>query len=172
MNQPPVADADGPYQGSPGHEITFTGEKSYDPDGNIVSWQWEFGDGSKGSGEVVTHAYTKSGEYQVKLTVIDNRGATGSDGTSARVNEPPVADADGPYQGKTKEPVTLTGAKSFDPDGKIVSWQWEFGDGSKGSGEVVTHTYKEPGKYKVKLTVTDNDGASSTDTTDVSIVKD
>jgi len=85
-------------------------------------------------------------------------------------NKPPVANAGGPYQGAPGYEITFTGKESYDIDGKIVSWRWDFGDGSKGSsGEVVTHAYKEPGSYKVTLTVTDNDGASSTDTTNAFI---
>ncbi|MFQ5812688.1 MAG: PKD domain-containing protein [Anaerolineae bacterium] len=165
---PPVADADGPYWGVVGEYITFTGEKSYDRDGEIVSWHWDFGDGSTDYGQVVTYAYEEPSTYNVTLIITDNDGASDSDTAAAEIGkpiEPPVADADGPYEGWVDEYIRFTGEKSYDPDGKIVSWQWDFGDGSKGSGEVVTHVYKEPGDYKVTLTVTDDDGASDSDTT-------
>jgi PKD repeat protein len=51
---------------------------------------------------------------------------------------------------------------SYDPDGMIVSWAWDFGDGTTGSGETVTHVYKAEGTYIVTLKVTDNDGLTAT----------
>ncbi|MEN3010687.1 MAG: PKD domain-containing protein [Candidatus Bipolaricaulaceae bacterium] len=51
--------------------------------------------------------------------------------------------------------------QSFDADGTITQWEWDFGDGSRASGPMVTHTYSSAGPYNVRLTVTDNCGASS-----------
>jgi hypothetical protein len=80
------------------------------------------------------------------------------------VNQPPVANA-GPD--RTVSPgtsVTFDGSASLDPDGVIVSYQWDFGDNTTASGQVVTHTYTNPGVFTVTLTVTDNDGAATSDT--------
>ena len=60
-------------------EIIFSPEGSYDPDGTIVSYEWNFGDGSSGTGQSVNHTYTSTGTYLATLTVRDNNGATGSD---------------------------------------------------------------------------------------------
>ncbi len=54
--------------------------------------------------------------------------------------------------------VPFDGSGSFDTDGTIIYYHWDFGDGSTGSGAAATHTYSAPGKYHVVLTVTDNDG--------------
>jgi len=61
------------------------------------------------------------------------------------------------------ETVTFV-STSFDPDGRIVSWIWDFGDGTTGSGETVTHDYTVEGMYTVILTVTDNDGLTASST--------
>lgn len=61
-----------------GQEVRMDGSQSYDPDGIIVDWQWDFGDGSTESGQIVTHTYTVRGEYLVTLAVIDNDGLLGS----------------------------------------------------------------------------------------------
>lgn len=77
-------------------------------------------------------------------------------------NLEPECDAGGPYAGEAGVPVTFDGSASFDPDaeGAIVAWEWDFGDGTTGSGEVVEHTYAEDGLYMVSLCVTDDRGAT------------
>jgi len=56
----------------------FDGSDSYDPDGSINSYQWDFGDGSTQGGEVVSHSFSQSGSYNVRLTVTDNKNKTSS----------------------------------------------------------------------------------------------
>jgi len=58
--------------------ITFDASSSYDPDGNITAYNWDFGDGNTSSGEIVTHRYTTAGTYIVTLTVANNEGETNS----------------------------------------------------------------------------------------------
>ncbi len=78
-NIPPIADAGGPYSEEIGQPITFDGSGSYDSDGYITSYEWDFGDGSTGSGIAPNHAYSSAGTYNVTLTVWDNRDASGTD---------------------------------------------------------------------------------------------
>ena len=80
----------------------------------------------------------------------------------------PVADADGPYSGTVNVPVQFDGSFSSD-DGTIVSFEWDFGDGNTATGEAPTHTYAADGTYTVTLTVTDDTGATDTDTTDATV---
>ncbi len=165
-NEPPVCDAGGPYNGTAGQAVSFDGTGSSDPDGTIVSYDWNFGDGTTGSGATPTHTYATPGNYAVSLTVTDNDGASSTCITSANItatpNDPPVCDAGGPYSGTAGQSVSFDGTGSSDPDGTIVSYDWNFGDGSAGSGATPTHTYAMEGTYTVSLTVTDDDGASST----------
>ena len=164
-NDPPVADAGGPYTGLVGVAVTFDGSGSYDPDGGIVSYQWNFGDGTTGSGEIVSHIYNSWGVFTVTLTVTDDFGEADTDQTTATVYQPPIADAGGPYSGKIGELIEFDGSGSSDPDGSIVSWLWNFGDGNTGSGQTTTHSYNYGGTYTITLTVTDDDGATDDDTT-------
>jgi hypothetical protein len=83
-------------------------------------------------------------------------------------DEVPTADARS-VVATAGEPVTLYGRGSSDPDGRLVRYEWAFGDGTTGTGPTATHTYTEPGEYTATLTVTDDAGQSARDTVDVVI---
>jgi len=79
LNQLPIANFTySPLNPVVKQPITFNASSSYDPDGNITKYDWDFGDGAKASGDVVTHAYSPAGDYTVILTVTDNEGAKNS----------------------------------------------------------------------------------------------
>lgn len=85
---PPVCDADGLYAGTAMEPIAFDGTGSYDPDGVIIAYEWDFGDGAHGSGPQPVHAYDHAGTYTVLLTVIDD-GGEGTQCTSQAIVESP-----------------------------------------------------------------------------------
>jgi PKD repeat protein len=74
-NQPPVAVAGGPYCGAPLAPVVFDGTASSDADGDSLSYQWSFGDGTTATGPTPTHAYANPGTYPVILTVNDGVAA-------------------------------------------------------------------------------------------------
>ena len=78
-NTPPVAEANGPYGAEEGVAISFSSSGSTDPDGSIVGYSWDFGDGSTSTLENPSHSYGTEGTYTATLTVTDNGGATDSD---------------------------------------------------------------------------------------------
>jgi len=88
---------------------------------------------------------------------ISNDSQLASD-YSGGTNRPPIANAGGSYIAQTGQTIQLNGGGSFDPDGTIVSYSWNFGDGTSGTGSVVNHQYSAPGVYPVSLAVTDNSG--------------
>ncbi|CCH79203.1 conserved hypothetical protein [Nostocoides japonicum T1-X7] len=149
---------------------SFDGSKSSDSDGTVVSYAWDFGDNSTGSGANLSHTYAKDGTYTVKLTVTDNQGATGTVSKSVVVanapqNQPPVASFTYQCTGTT---CTFDGSKSSDPDGTVTGYDWKWGDSSAdSSGSTASHTYDATGTYTVTLTVTDNDGATNRISQDV-----
>jgi PKD repeat protein len=169
MSQPPEANADGPYLGVVDVPVLFDGSSSYDPDGTIVSYEWDFGDDSTGTGVNPIHSYAYYGTYQVILTVIDDDSLADSDTTTVEIGIPPDADANGPYGGVVGQPVEFDGSGSVDSDGVIISYQWDFGDDSTGAGVYPTHIYSDYGTYQVLLTVIDDDSLTNSDTTTVEI---
>ncbi|RKZ61594.1 MAG: hypothetical protein DRQ44_11650, partial [Gammaproteobacteria bacterium] len=174
-NTPPTANANGPYSGTTGNNVSFSSAGSSDSDGNIVAYNWNFGDGSSSNNANPNHAYVAAGTYNVSLTVTDNDGATDSDSTTASISDQPpgniapTANANGPYSGTTGNNVSFSSVGSNDPDGNIVAYNWSFGDGSSSNNANPTHAYAAAGTYNVSLTVTDNDGATGSDSTSATI---
>jgi PKD repeat protein len=165
-NQSPSAEAGGPYSGTVGNPISFNSTGSTDPDGTITGYSWSFGDGGTSTQASPSHSYTTAGSYTATLTVTDNQGATGTDQATVTVtgggggNQPPVANANGPYSGTVGTAVTFNSSGSNDPDGTITTYAWDFGDGNNASGASPSHTYSTAGIYTAQLTVTDNLGAT------------
>ena len=87
-NLPPVAEPGGPYSGTRGETIEFDGSASYDPDGEIASYAWDFGDGQTGQGKTAGHVYTSDGSYRVTLNVTDSDGEWRTKVTNCRVTTP------------------------------------------------------------------------------------
>ncbi|MFV2066462.1 MAG: PKD domain-containing protein [Pirellulales bacterium] len=172
-NQPPVADPNGPYAGNMGSPVFFDGTGSFDVDGTIVAYDWDFGDLVAGSGPNPFHIYASAGLFDVTLTVTDDVGLTNTATTIVQItsltNLPPVADPGGPYTGTPGETIDFDGSGSFDPDGSIFFYLWDFGDGNVGAGAQTTHTYEALGTYTVTLTVTDTAGAMTSETTTAEI---
>ena len=140
----------------------FDGSHSRDTDGGtITSYAWDFGDGSSASGSVVEHTFTFAGEFVVRLTVVDDRGGSGTATQSLLANTRPTASFTSTKDPQDALTCTFDGTGSTDPEGPIASYKWDFGDSSASqTGQVVTHTYAVPDNYTVALTVTDTVGAT------------
>ena len=160
LNQAPTAAFGASCTGA---TCAFDASASTDSDGTVASYAWDFGDGSSGSGKTVSHPYTASGTYSVKLTVTDDQGATGTltkpVPVTVPVNQAPTAAFGASCTGA---PCAFDASASTDSDGTVASYAWDFGDGSSGSGKTVSHPYTASGTYSVKLTVTDDQGATGT----------
>ncbi len=161
--------------------ITFTGS-AVDGDGHaIVSWEWNFGDGATASGQVVTHRFTKAGSYKVVLKVTNDCGAYATGSKTITVSEAgtpppgcPKPTANISYIETTKpyeeQEIELSASGSLGGDTRsIVSYEWDFGDGESATGVEVKHAWKKAGKYTVTLKVTNDCGATDTDTTTVTV---
>ena len=169
---PTAAFSAAPTSGQAPLVVTFNASASADPDGTITSYAWDFGDGGTATGVTALHTFASQGAYVVQLTVTDDGGATDSSTAAilatAPGNKVPIASftAD-PTSGTFPFDVGFDASGSYDLDGSIVAYQWDFGDGDSGSGETVTHTYDAFGTFTVVLTVIDNSGAPASATTEI-----
>jgi len=147
--------------------VDFDAGGSVDYDGTIVEYDWDFGDGTSAVGESVGHMFETGGVYTVTLVVKDDGGETSVDEATITVNapavstnEPPVASVKSDVaSGDAPLLVNFDANDSYDPDGYIVQYSWNFGDGEKAAGRMVDHTFQAPGVYQVIASVTDNEGA-------------
>ena len=152
---------------------SLSGSTSTDPDGTIVSYAWDFGDGATATGASPgAHTYDVADTYTVTLKVTDNQGGTHTTTRSVTVagpvDPPPNADPVAVISGTTCTYLScpLSGSGSTD-DGTIVQYAWNFGDGKTGTGANPGHVYTEAGTWTVTLVVTDNAGATNTTTAQV-----
>jgi len=157
--EPPTAD----FSYTPANPTRADFVHFYDKStGSITSWQWDFGDGSISNDENPSHKYSSKGTFTVTLTVS---GPAGEDTKTKQIvvsNAPPLPSFSyNPPNPLENQSVSFDASYSTDPDGSISSYAWNFGDGSTGSGKVVQHAYSSEGTYTVVLTVTDNDGGST-----------
>jgi len=182
-----------------GQPVEFDASLSRDPDGVIVEYVWDFGDGTRASGVRVTHTYELPGSYIVVLTVMDDKGAIDVNEESLiyitvemeevpmSVDSPPVpvisSDKDFVVVG---EEVVFDASSSWawvekEEDGEvkivksteaIVEYLWDFGDGATATGKNVTYRFSEPGSYPVKLTVKAANGKTASAVKTIFVVEE
>jgi C1A family cysteine protease len=164
---PPIADAGHPKGASMDEELFFNAENSFDAEGEIMSYTWDFGDQQTATGPAVSHKYTELGEYTVTLTVTDNSGQKTTDEIQIWIqnsNEPspaPLVYGKNTHNLGSRYPLEIEG---FDPEGNDLYYYIDWGDGTKeewigpyNSGEKIkaTHIWTKPGAYNVKIKTKD-----------------
>ncbi|MCK5030325.1 MAG: PKD domain-containing protein [Thermoplasmatales archaeon] len=178
-NYIPIADANGLYYGIIDELIEFDGSNSYDKDGAIIEYSWNFGDGTTGSGETVTHSYSEAGQYLVTLTVIDNYHRKSSPDKTVSIiiqpnRSPSVPEISGPATGNNDAAYSYA-ATSSDLDNDNLKYIFDWGDGNKDESEFITlpkgtafsmkHSWDKAGDYTITVTVTDGEANSISELT-------
>src|SRR5438309_785977 len=170
VNRAPVANAGPPASGAEGSTVSFDGSHSSDPDGDALTYAWDFGDGSTGTGPTPPHRYADNGVYAVRLTVSD--GSLSAEATTSAV----IANV-APSVGTITAPLdpqeigdAVTASAAFTDPGTLDTHTGviDWGDGNTssaaisetgGSGSVSgSHAYAAAGVYTLTLTVPDQDG--------------
>ncbi|MBU0497099.1 MAG: PKD domain-containing protein, partial [Candidatus Thermoplasmatota archaeon] len=172
-----------PQNPNPGQSIFFDASASYDPNGYIISYEWDWNnDGIYDESHTfptTTRTWSQAGNYPVTLRVTDNASVHDTITKNIQVgisNQPPVTRAGGPYTANMGVTIYFDGSNSYDPDGTIIGYRWDFtNDGSWDTGWS-SSPYTQKRFYsqfhgKVKLGVKDNHGATQTGTAKLDIGK-
>jgi PKD repeat protein len=168
-NRAPLAD----FTASSSGLVLNVTNSSSDPDGDPLTYTWNWGDSSPdSSGANPSHTYASSGTYNVKLTASDGRGGNSVKTLSVTVtagvpgNRAPVANFTLAVSSLTITPTNT----SSDPDGDPLTYSWNWGDASPlSSGANPAHTYAAAGTYTVTLTANDGRGGSNSSTRSVTV---
>ncbi|WP_458776036.1 PKD domain-containing protein [Desulforhopalus sp. 52FAK] len=162
--------------------VGFEGGSSTCAPGNtIVSYEWDFGDGSeKQYGTTVEHYFNQAGTYLVALKVTDSNGNSAEATTLVTATEPVVEENSDPVAvftqtstvGAVPFSVEFNASGSSDPDGDNLTYSWTFGDGAVASGAVVEHNYAITGVFSVQLTVEDSKGAATEVSQTIAVLTD
>lgn len=152
--------------------VYFDGSESFDPDGGeIVYYNWDFGDDQSGTGMMPTNIYANPGIYTINLTITDDEGqqTTSTIDILTTLNMPPVAFFTNTSEGNgwiyfdswtTNNSQYYDDQHSYDPDGNIAYWTWDFGNGEiieNNTNPTILYQYNGSGQYTVKLVVTDDE---------------
>ncbi|MFN5355054.1 MAG: PKD domain-containing protein [Bacteroidota bacterium] len=157
FNAPPVCAGD---------PLQFT-DQSVLNGGVLNGWYWSFGDGGFSALQSPVHLYTGSGTYTATLAAISSRGCTDSTSAQIQVNALPSASF-GAVEACVGAPVVFTDS-SLSSGQAIVTWQWNFGDGTTASGSNASHSYAVPGTYAVTMDVTTADGCFASVTRSINV---
>ncbi len=163
-----------PLSGDAPLQVSFTGSNSSDDTG-LESYTWNFKDGDNSTIANPSHTFTEVGTHAVELTVTDEDGLTDKASVTITVNEPqqqneaPVAVADAtPLTGDAPLEVSFSSSNSSD-DKSISKYQWDFGNNDFGTAANPKRTFNTAGVYDIKLTVTDEEGLTSTGTVTITV---
>jgi hypothetical protein len=178
INSPPVAVVGGPYAGNEGSSIAFNASGSADPDGDPLTYDWNFGDGTvePNSGPTPAHAYADNGAFNATVTVHDDHGHASTAIVTVTVANvaPSVSTIAG---AQILQGGTYSAAGSFtDPGADTFTGSVNYGDGSSaaiatgGNAFTVGHTYAVAGTFTVTVSITDDDGGAGTSSATVTVL--
>jgi len=137
------------------NDTSYFTDQSINIGGQIIKWQWDFGDGDSSTVQNPAHLYDAEGTYPVNLYVKDNNGCEDDTTVNVEVDPLPTATFSIPDTLCANTPATFRDFSSSN-DG-IRGWQWDFGDGSPiDTGKNPSHSFPVSGYYDVTLTVTDS----------------
>lgn len=177
-NEPPTARILEPSNNTRFNDLTVTFKaEASDPEDQIKETTWYFGDGTQESGgSEITHTYNEAGTYTVRYTVLDDQDQDDTSSINITINAAPraaaraSAEVDGQtlnnlkaIKGNAPLEVAFQGSASRDTDGEIVSYHWDFGNGTTSDEADPTIVFESSGVFEAVLTVTDAEGATSQD---------
>jgi PKD repeat protein/uncharacterized protein YraI len=175
---PPKAGINGATEAQAGQPVAFNARgSSVAPGSHITTFAWDFGDGTGASGVDVVHIYTQSGNYERKLTVTDDKGRSDTATQGIKISgkpappegQPPVAVITALAEARPGQDIAFDASQSQGPN-PIISYAWDFGDGTTANALIVHKVYNMGGLYNVILTVTDSQGLEGSASHQINIV--
>ncbi len=164
QNKAPVAVLGPDLEAVTGDKVAFDASASSDPDGTILSYNWDFGDGNRSTGIAPDHIYQFPGEYIVTVSIRGSHAtsaASAADMLKVTVRDPgnvaPTAIGGADLTVAPGQVIQFDGSRSSDIDGNIVAYQWDFSNGETANVPRPQYTFHEEGTYLVRLKVTDDD---------------
>ena len=161
-NQAPIAMAGDDITAIVNQEITFDGSNSYDPDGDEINFLWDFAGFSSSTSAIATYQFESTGIFEVILTVSD--GQTSSTDLlivtveENQTNEPPIIIVNEiPETVEIGELIDLNACNSYDPEGFLLNFLWDFGDEGQSTGCQSSYRYYQSNIYEVELIVNDGE---------------
>ena len=132
----------------------FTTEGNIPVDANYLQYEWTFGDGTKAVGQNVEHCFAGTGNYSVKLDLVDKKSgrllfSKMSYNLELKDVEQPIINS--PTAALVGESINFDGLKSYFPGSRILTFEWNFGDGDRTRVNSISHSFQEKGDYEVKL---------------------
>ena len=172
---PPRAVINGPARAEVGQPVNFNARNSgVAPGSHIVSFDWDFGDGTTGRGVDVSHTYQTANIYNVALTVRDDKGRANTAFHRIEIvgqpDQPPQPVINAPSQAEVGEAILFDARQSISAN-PIVSYAWNFGDGTSADAIQVNKTYGAAGIYNITLALTDNQGLRGSTQKQIEIVE-
>ncbi|MBQ4819024.1 PKD domain-containing protein [Aquimarina sp. MMG016] len=148
--------------------VTFDASGSTDPDGDTLSYSWDFGNGDTAIGVTTSYEFKDVGDQNITLTVDDGKGKSDTASVIIKVLNPAIAIEANfvatPISGTIPLVVNFDSSSSVFPVGSTISYTWDFGDGTSSNDANPSHTYSQSGSYVVTLIISDS---ISTDVSDV-----
>ena len=158
---PIIVPGEGPFAdfswAAKGARLQFS-DHSVGHQGELVSWHWDFGDGTTSTQPAPDHVFPTSANYTIALTVLDSDGAQDTQTHIVQVGERPTAT----FSHVRSRLQVAYNDDSSDPDSAIVAWHWDFGDGVSSTERHPVHHYASPGTYVTRLTAIDEGGLRDT----------
>ncbi len=175
-NQPPVARfTSNITSGDAPLTVQFNASTSSDPDGDSLTYSWNFGDNTTATGVGISHVFNTVGQYVVILTVSDGSlSDTETITITVTDTSTPIATADlvtDATTGTAPATITFDASGSTISNGSTLTYSWDFGDGSTGSGITIAHEYATAGDYIATLTVANTAGVSDTASVTINITE-
>ncbi|MGF3554358.1 MAG: Ig-like domain-containing protein [Thermoplasmatota archaeon] len=180
-NQPPTVEITIPNNQQTLSGIVTLAGTAYDLDGEVIlvevkidNGNWQAATGTTSWNFIWNTTNLTNGQHTVYARSKDNKGQWSAqvsknfiiNQNTSTQNQPPVANAKGPYAGFVNQSIIFRGSSSYDPNpDDTIYYYWDFGDGTTGEGVIAEHVYITPGNYTIQLTVTDNYGLWSKDST-------